>query len=142
VKFLYAQICDDIRSEQNGKDLLIGCYNNVMVVPEVPMVLPMLHFRLLYDDVSIGKHPLKFVFLSPTGSRVFGAEIVIDTEAGGEPFAVKLGGSPFPINEFGAYELRQVSDINAPEDKGTLLLSFLVRKPIRPSEMNYEFYKK
>ncbi len=34
-------ICDDVRREQNGKDLLIGVYSGDILVPAFPFVLPL-----------------------------------------------------------------------------------------------------
>lgn len=33
-------ICDDVRKENNGKEILIGVYNEAVVVPTIPFVLP------------------------------------------------------------------------------------------------------
>lgn len=42
-------ICDDVRQESNGKEILIGVYNDVMLFSAFPAVLPHLNFRIVVD---------------------------------------------------------------------------------------------
>ncbi len=45
-KFNYFLLCDDIRKEANGKEILIGVYHDVLICPSFPAQLMQLHFRI------------------------------------------------------------------------------------------------
>jgi hypothetical protein len=57
--------CDDLRQEDNGKIFLIGVYNQLMYVPQMPFVAPRLFFRITFYEKNIECGlPLQFkVFL-------------------------------------------------------------------------------
>jgi len=38
-KIYYAMICDDVRTEKNNKDIIIGCYNDIIYVNSFPTSL-------------------------------------------------------------------------------------------------------
>jgi Family of unknown function (DUF6941) len=42
-------ICDDIRREDNGKELLIGVYSGVIIAPRLPAVLRQMACRIEYE---------------------------------------------------------------------------------------------
>jgi hypothetical protein len=60
--------CDEVRTEQTGKDIAIGIYNGEISVPQTPFILPSFAVRIeLYTD---GKpiSQLSFRMIDPHGS--------------------------------------------------------------------------
>jgi len=53
-------VCDDIRRETSGKEILIGVYNNVAISGIFPIVFPQLFFRVAAEVVD--PHPKTFTF--------------------------------------------------------------------------------
>jgi hypothetical protein len=49
IEFIFVLICDDVRKEDNGKELLIGVYSGGIVVPSLPTFLPV----VLWSQVKI-----------------------------------------------------------------------------------------
>lgn len=45
-KFEHLLICDDIRREANGKEIIIGLYTEDIVCSSLPTTIPMLTFRI------------------------------------------------------------------------------------------------
>lgn len=51
IKHKYTLICDDVRKEDNGKLILIGLYQKVIALPQIPYILPSLtFFQVLETD--------------------------------------------------------------------------------------------
>jgi hypothetical protein len=135
MRLLSAIVCDDIRTELNGKDIIIGCYNNVILLSKVPANLTSLNFRFLFDQEPAGKHRVHIGFFDPSGKMMLGSIGDVIVEDSFEPFVVRIGSAPFHLGSFGKYEVRFVKGEPTPdipiteEAKGELLLEFLVREP-------------
>src|SRR5438874_2406821 len=56
----YTVICDEVRREDNGKMILIGVYNTVMIVPQIPFPMASLTFFSVYDVDRPGQWSMKF----------------------------------------------------------------------------------
>lgn len=134
MRLLSAIVCDDIRTETTGKDIIIGCYNNVLLVPKVPALLTSLNFRFLFDQEPSGKHQIHLSIYDPAGKLLIstGGEVVV--EEANEPFVVRIGSAPFGLESFGMYEVRSTQSKAPTEDRGSLLLEFLVRAPKTSAE--------
>ena len=63
----YVLICDDIRLEVNGKQILIGTYNEIMVVPNFPANVT-LSFRVAVRMHRIGFDSCRFRVSAPNGA--------------------------------------------------------------------------
>jgi hypothetical protein len=63
-------ICDDIRQEIGGKQTLIGTYNEVMIVPAIPAILPSIAFRVAINMSRTDYKTCQFKLSSPGGSPV------------------------------------------------------------------------
>ncbi|MBZ5550465.1 MAG: hypothetical protein LAO22_21320 [Acidobacteriia bacterium] len=51
IKHKYTLICDDVRREDNGKLIIIGVYQKVIALPQIPFILPSLtFFQVLESD--------------------------------------------------------------------------------------------
>lgn len=80
VKILSAVICDDVRTEKNGKDLLIGVYSGAVIVHAIPS--PPMSLRCWINlqmegptDVS-----LNFRVVDQNNDRIFFAQMNIGTQ--------------------------------------------------------------
>lgn len=134
MRLLSAIVCDDIRTETTGKDIIIGCYNNVMLLSKVPALLTSLNFRFLFDQELAGKHQVMLSFFDPTGQLMFATDGEIVVEESNEPFVVRIGSAPFQLPSFGKYEVRFTKNETSPEERGQLLLEFFVREPKTAAE--------
>jgi hypothetical protein len=59
---LFAIFCDDIRREDNGKELLIGVYSGSLQLPMLPTPV-MLSVWVPFERSGIGKVPIEFRLL-------------------------------------------------------------------------------
>jgi hypothetical protein len=79
---LEAIFCDDVRLEAGNKLSLMGCYSGMMIVPQIPIMLPKLcvvmraislrdqpfkelKFRLVKDETSIAEQEVPAADLEP-----------------------------------------------------------------------------
>jgi hypothetical protein len=63
-------VCDDIRREFNGKEILIGVYNNVIIFPSFPASLPNLVIRVGFYTKKWGTTNVKFTVTDVTSGAV------------------------------------------------------------------------
>jgi hypothetical protein len=61
---LFAIFCDDVRREDNGKELLIGVYSGSLQLPILPAPV-MLSVWVPFERSGIGKVPIEFRLLGP-----------------------------------------------------------------------------
>jgi hypothetical protein len=66
----YAIVCDDIRTEDNGKDIIIGVYNDKILVRSFPAALA-LSLWLHILPTKVGEHPLHSRLLGGPADAVF-----------------------------------------------------------------------
>jgi hypothetical protein len=66
---LSAIFCDDIRREDNGKELLLGVYSGSLQVPILPAPV-MLSVWVPFERSGIGKVPIEFRLLGPDDRMV------------------------------------------------------------------------
>ncbi len=74
----YSIFCDDIRHENNGKQILIGLYNADMLIDAFPILLPTFQVLIRYQErPGESSLPVKFVITSPhpTDEKIFEAEV-------------------------------------------------------------------
>ena len=64
IKPLCAIFCDEIRREDNGKELLIGVYSGSLQVPILPTPI-MLSIWVPFERSGVGKVPIEFRLLGP-----------------------------------------------------------------------------
>ncbi|KVK43573.1 hypothetical protein BCY90_17415 [Agrobacterium deltaense] len=62
-----AIICDDIRKEITGKDILIGVYSGAITVPSYPLTFPTA-FWFEIEPKILGSLDFAFKITSPTGN--------------------------------------------------------------------------
>jgi hypothetical protein len=103
----FCVICDDLRTENNGKHLLIGVYTNVILVPALPLAMGLVFFCKI-DTVPGGRTVSAAVF-GPDGKVVvsLGGVQAIATPQSEPAFgAFRL---PVPFRVPGNYQFRIVS---------------------------------
>jgi hypothetical protein len=75
----YSLFCDDIRQEDNGKQILLGLYNGDMLVNSFPILLPTFRVVIRYQErPNESRLPIKIVITAPNGSEdmiVFQADV-------------------------------------------------------------------
>ena len=74
-------ICDDIRREDNGKVILIGVYNNVIILERYPAVIQP-KFWLQCKASADGNVPLKMRIIANKKQKLYEAKADIDVERG------------------------------------------------------------
>lgn len=83
-------VCDDIRTESSGKDILIGVYNGAIVFPRLPAALRQLIVRLEYELIGAREHTFKLAVADDDGSSMFEAAGELTAPPSGEPVVLAL----------------------------------------------------
>ena len=88
-------ICDDMRREDNGKEILIGVYNGIILLPRFPAALRQLCIRVEYEWTGAPKHSFKLVVTSEDGKIVL-LESEGESELGNpsDPAVIGIGVGP------------------------------------------------
>lgn len=86
-------LCDEIRTENTNKLILIGVYSGALTVPAFPVTLG-LSLYLEVEHVEIGKHSLTLSISYPGGKNEIGVEFE-QSETG--PAAFPTPKIPFPL---------------------------------------------
>ncbi|BBK38961.1 hypothetical protein STAQ_40390 [Allostella sp. ATCC 35155] len=103
-------VCEDIRREDNGKELLLGVFSGIIAAPKLPLKLPRMGFRI---EAQIKAGDMS----GPTEVLVFGPDrkqiIKIDGEfpasptlRPGEPFSFSFTIGPVTFEKEGWYVVR------------------------------------
>jgi hypothetical protein len=74
IKPLHVVFCDDIRREDNGKEILIGVYSGNVVIPQLPSPV-VLATWMAFERAEVaaeGKIPIEFRMLDVSGNRPMG----------------------------------------------------------------------
>jgi len=77
----YTIFCDDVRQENNGKQIFIGVYNADMVVESLPALLPSFSFVIRYQEMKgESELPVKIVITvpNPDDQMIFEADLPRD----------------------------------------------------------------
>jgi hypothetical protein len=89
-------VCDDIRIEVTGKEILIGVYSGAIVSPQFPFGLRSLAFRIAVERTQACKI-VKFSFLNPDGTTLTGTQGVAPPLQPGEEEAKFIFELPTPM---------------------------------------------
>jgi len=93
-KIANAIICDDIRVERNGKQLIIGVYSSDIVVPEAPALIPIMLW-LQIDDVGSDTEEYDFIG-TISGTEFVKGKFSVSTISSPGRATISLG--QFPLN--------------------------------------------
>jgi hypothetical protein len=91
-------ICDDARREGNGKDILIGVYNGIIVFPRFPAGLRQLVVRIEYEWKGAAEHTFELAVASEDGTTVFEANGEAVLAVPSDPAVISI---PLPSMRFG-----------------------------------------
>jgi hypothetical protein len=100
-------LCDDVRREDNGKEILIGIYvGNMIVDTDVPALLPTFCIRIVIRWKEPGAHKVEGFIIAPNGNLIvkFGGDLVLPPGQNLSSASFKV--SPFIIPAFGNYEIK------------------------------------
>ena len=67
--FKHTIVCDDIRKENNGKRLLIGVYNDSILLPAFPCTLAALCFFVIASANETGEFPVSVSLELPSKDK-------------------------------------------------------------------------
>ena len=122
-------VCDDVRREDNGKEIIIGIYNKAIIVSMFPVQLPQLTFRVIIEVEHSNFHEC---FLSVTGPKrklMTEFQIPINIESVDDPIHIVFGVRQPGFHEAGSY--RVSLGLDGPKRK---IGEFDVRLPVSPTE--------
>jgi hypothetical protein len=84
-------ICDDIRVEVSGKQILIGVYADVLLFPQLPTQISKLVFRIQVSPIEANLSNLKFIIRSPSNDVVANVDGVLPKYNVAEPVLITMG---------------------------------------------------
>ena len=84
--FEIALLCDDVRREQSGKDILIGVYAGDVLVPQLPIQIPIACW-LLVKPKKTGDLEFDLRIKAPGSAPPFEMKVVANVSDSSEPFA-------------------------------------------------------
>jgi hypothetical protein len=99
-KILSVMVCDDIRFETNGKEIIIGVYNNTIIVPSLPTVFPLLAFRVAAKLTKTKMGNVTFYLKDPSGKEITAHTIpgrTVETTDDPALFSLQIGPVVFPL---------------------------------------------
>lgn len=99
-------ICDDVRKEDNGKEILIGVYLNKIVSHKpLPIILPKLYFRIEFTPNFVGEIDMAVEIISPSRKKIVrGKGTMTVKDEGRTSVALPFASVNFP--EKGIYSIR------------------------------------
>jgi hypothetical protein len=116
-------VCDDVRIERNGKEIIIGVYNDNIISPVIPLFLPTICFRV---SVRLNKQykSASVTLKDPAGKPLFvtTGPVAIQNTNEQTIFNFQMAGAQFPSP--GRYTFYFGLD-REPEEVG----SFIIRPP-------------
>ena len=91
-------VCDDIRQEDNQKVILIGVYNNTIIVNNFPTVL-LFKYWIQCKAAADGDIPIKMRIFKDNNKKLFHAELNLHVKRGaGGYFAFSLHSPPITFD--------------------------------------------
>jgi hypothetical protein len=72
--FINWTICDDVRTESNGKQLIIGAYAGVIMFQQIPFIVPALFLRIVIEPKRLAYKKIACQVLRPDKSEFFKQE--------------------------------------------------------------------
>lgn len=101
IRFLTAIVCDDLRREDNGKELLIGVYSGSILVGAFPQVLVLCFWVPLMIPAS-GKYEFEFRMRNTDGGLVNQTPAIeVESLHANMDASIGLGQIPFHIPRAG-----------------------------------------
>jgi hypothetical protein len=99
-------ICDDVRREDNKKEIIIGMYpNGEIVFANLPAATPVLTFRLQFRFPEPLRANAQFQVRSPSKSLIFSVEMEIEAPAPPQILVLQIQRSPSTFVEDGDFDI-------------------------------------
>lgn len=92
-------ICDDVRREMSGKDILIGVYSGTINVPAYPANFPAA-FWFEIEPTQLGSLPIEIKIEPPSGNPPFQVSVSLDVHEIDTSVFV-MGGVPITVERDG-----------------------------------------
>lgn len=105
LEIVTAIVCDDIRREENGKDILIGVYGSGLRVQALPTFLNLAVWLEVVPKVT-GQHQLKMRMVGQNSSILFETASLPVQINELRPIHAPLAGVPLQIQAIGPIELQ------------------------------------
>jgi hypothetical protein len=103
---IHTIICDDVRREDNGKEILIGVYNGTMVLDSIPTVLPTFAIRILAKVNTREERKVTGSISGPSGSDIVRFEGSLKVEITKYLSSFSFRAAALPINALGRHEVK------------------------------------
>lgn len=102
---IHTIICDDVRKEDNGKEILIGVYNDTLILDPIPAVIPSFAMRFLITTSQQEYTNVGGNIIGPDEKEVlrFGGHIKFENIKYYCSFFFRI--SPMPFQLAGAYKI-------------------------------------
>ena len=126
----YILICDDVRAEPNGKLIVIGLYQDNMLVPQIPFSLPSLSFLVVTEVSQPGEFTFKAKFANlEVGKAIAQAIGGMKVERPGRAVTV-LQFRNVQIDRTGSYQFSLTIDEEAAPFTTTINVMLAVTQPL------------
>ena len=123
-------ICDDVRTENSGKEILIGVYNDVIVFPRLPAGIIKLFIRVALDVIPLQSFTFNILIVDPDGKTIGEHERKAEAPDVDTPVLIGLVLAGLRFEKEGIYKIRLRIDGSKLEEIG----SFAVRTPRNEQE--------
>jgi len=128
ISLKYAIMCDEVRREDNGKLLILGVYNDVMISPAFPFNLPGLTFFMKLDCDRPGSWSVRMRLEHlESGEKLFEALGALEFQKPG-PGLNPIRLPPIQFRSPGVYNF-----VMEPEGQQPILYEFTVAMNLRQS---------
>jgi hypothetical protein len=101
-------ICDDVRQEKNGKEILIGVYRDVIVVKDIPYVMPGVFFWISTGPAKavVGKR-FGFKVTDPANNAIAKSIGMVSgpSEHPEEPYVIRIRIENLVLTQAGKYAI-------------------------------------
>lgn len=101
----FVMIADDVRKEDTGKDIIIGAYNDSLVVPTVPMLLPTFAIWVQAVIRKLNFEKIQATINDPNSNLIAKIEGALKFDNSLFPAAFSFKISPLMIHMHGVYTI-------------------------------------
>ena len=96
-------ICDDVRQEVSGKEILIGVYSYSMLFPSFPSIVPKLVIRIFMDLLDRTAKNFELNWKDPNGTPIANFKTQLPQAIPNEPLLLGFLIGPLTFNIEGVY---------------------------------------
>lgn len=105
VELLTALVCDDVRREDNGKEILIGVYTGAIAMPKLPANLPLCLWLHLQTHGN-GEIKLEFRVIGPAEKELAHGEAMVGFVDSDLPASLALPKLPLALESEGMLDFQ------------------------------------